>query len=52
MEQAVVADALATAKAKGWLDLQCPGFVMGFSFGGAGTMQLAKEPPANLLGDQ
>ncbi|MXO58846.1 hypothetical protein GRI89_04735 [Altererythrobacter salegens] len=50
MEQAVVTDALATAKAKGWLDLECPGFVMGFSFGGNGTMQLAKEPPANLAG--
>lgn len=50
MEQAVVIDALDIAKAKGWLDLQCPGFVMGFSFGGAGAVQLAKEPPANLAG--
>ncbi len=50
MEQAVAIDALATAKARGWLDLQCPGFVMGFSFGGNGTMQLAAEPPANLIG--
>jgi dienelactone hydrolase len=50
MEQAVVSDALSTAKDEGWLDEQCPGFVMGFSFGGAGTMQLAKEPPKNLVG--
>jgi len=50
MERAVVADALAIARVKGWLDLQCPGFVMGFSFGGAGTMELAANPPKNLAG--
>jgi dienelactone hydrolase len=50
MEAAVVADALAAARRNGWLDLQCPGFVMGFSMGGAGTLTLAANPPANLAG--
>jgi len=50
MEQAVVADALDAARRHGWLDLQCPGMVMGFSLGGAGTLKLASEPPKNLVG--
>ena len=50
MEAAVVADALAAAERNGWLDLQCPGFVMGFSMGGAGTLTLAANPPPNLVG--
>ncbi|MGZ3266862.1 MAG: dienelactone hydrolase family protein [Croceibacterium sp.] len=50
MEAAVVADALETAREKHWLDLQCPGMVMGFSLGGAGTLKLAAEPPKNLVG--
>jgi dienelactone hydrolase len=50
MEAAVVQDALATARRKHWLDLQCPGMVMGFSLGGAGTLKLAAEPPENLVG--
>jgi len=43
-------DALAAAGRNGWLDLQCPGFVTGFSAGGAGTLTLAADPPANLVG--
>jgi dienelactone hydrolase len=50
MEAAVVADALAAAQRNGWLDLQCPGFAVGFSMGGAGTLTLAADPPANLVG--
>ena len=50
MEAAVVADALAAAKRNGWLDTQCPGFAVGFSMGGAGTLTLAANPPANLVG--
>ena len=50
MEAAVVRDALAAARRNGGLDLQCPGFVTGFSMGGAGTMALAADPPANLAG--
>jgi dienelactone hydrolase len=50
MEQAVVADALAAALRNKWLDLQCPGMVMGFSLGGAGTLRLAEQPPENLVG--
>lgn len=50
MEKAVVADALNAAQRHGWLDLQCPGMVMGFSLGGAGTLKLAAEPPNNLVG--
>lgn len=50
MEAAVVADALAAARRNGWLDFQCPGFVTGFSMGGAGTLALAANPPANLAG--
>jgi len=50
MEAAVVRDALAAAGRNGWLDLECPGFVTGFSMGGAGTLTLAAEPPANLAG--
>lgn len=50
METAVVADALQAAGRNHWLDLQCPGMVMGFSLGGAGTLKLAAEPPKNLVG--
>jgi dienelactone hydrolase len=50
MEVAVVKNALETADRKHWLDLQCPGMVMGFSLGGAGTLKLAAEPPKNLVG--
>jgi dienelactone hydrolase len=50
MEAAVVADALEAAGRNGWLDLDCPGFVIGFSMGGAGVMSLAADPPANLVG--
>jgi len=50
MEAAVARDALAAAGRNGWLDLQCPGFVTGFSAGGAGTLTLAADPPANLVG--
>lgn len=50
MEAAVVADALAAAGRNGWLDLQCPGFAVGFSMGGAGTLTLAADPPRNLVG--
>ncbi len=50
MEAAVVADALRVAGEKGLLDLQCPGMVMGFSMGGAGTLALAAAPPVNLIG--
>lgn len=50
MEQAVVADALEAARRNRWLDLQCPGMVMGFSLGGAGTLRLAEQPPKNLVG--
>ncbi|MGV3555293.1 MAG: dienelactone hydrolase family protein [Croceibacterium sp.] len=50
MEAAVARDALAAAERNGWLDLQCPGFVTGFSAGGAGTLTLAADPPANLAG--
>jgi dienelactone hydrolase len=50
MEKAVVADALDAARRNHWLDLQCPGMVMGFSLGGAGTLKLAAEPPENLVG--
>ena len=50
MEAAVVADALAAAGRNGWLDLQCPGFAVGFSMGGAGVLTLAANPPANLIG--
>lgn len=50
MQAAVVADALATAQRNGWLDTQCPGFAVGFSMGGAGTLTLAANPPANLAG--
>jgi dienelactone hydrolase len=50
MEAAVVADALGAAGRNGWLDLQCPGFAVGFSMGGAGALTLAANPPANLAG--
>ncbi|MGX7895269.1 dienelactone hydrolase family protein [Tsuneonella sp. HG222] len=50
METTVIADALNVAGAKGWLDLQCPGMVMGFSMGGAGTLGLAADPPKTLIG--
>jgi dienelactone hydrolase len=50
MEKAVVTDALEAARRNKWLDLQCPGMVMGFSLGGAGTLKLAAEPPENLVG--
>ena len=50
MEARVVADALAAAKRNNWLDLSCPGFVIGFSMGGAGVLSLAADPPANLAG--
>ncbi len=50
MEAAVVEDALAAAERNGWLDLDCPGFVVGYSMGGAGATTLATNPPANLAG--
>jgi dienelactone hydrolase len=50
MEARVVADALQAAERNDWLDLQCPGFVIGFSMGGAGALMLAADPPANLVG--
>jgi dienelactone hydrolase len=50
MEATVVDDALEAARRNDWLDLQCPGMVMGYSLGGAGTLKLAAEPPRNLVG--
>lgn len=50
MEAAVVADALDRAAGEGWIDRQCPGFVIGFSMGGAGVLTLAANPPEGLAG--
>lgn len=50
MEAQVVRDALASAEREGWLDLQCPGFVIGFSAGGSGVLSLVNDPVPNLVG--
>lgn len=50
MEAAVVRDALASAQRNGWLDLECAGFVIGFSAGGSGVLSLAADPVPNLVG--
>ncbi|MWV28028.1 dienelactone hydrolase family protein [Aurantiacibacter rhizosphaerae] len=50
MEAKVVRDALASAEREGWLDLQCPGFVIGFSAGGSGVLSLVNDPVPNLVG--
>lgn len=50
MEAEVVRDALASAEREGWLDLQCPGFVIGFSAGGSGVLSLVNDPVPNLVG--
>lgn len=50
MEAQVVRDALASAEREGWLDLSCPGFVIGFSAGGSGVMSLANDPVPGLAG--
>lgn len=50
MEAQVVRDALASAEREDWLDLSCPGFVIGFSAGGSGVMSLVNDPVPNLAG--
>jgi len=50
MEAEVVRDALAAAERNGWLNLGCPGFVIGFSAGGSGVMSLANDPVPGLAG--
>ena len=50
MGSQVVRDALASAEREGWLDLSCPGFVIGFSAGGSGVMSLANDPVPGLAG--
>ena len=50
MEAEVVRNALASAEMNSWLDLDCPGFVIGFSAGGSGVMSLAADPVPNLVG--
>ena len=50
MEAQVVRNALASAEREGWLDLQCPGLVVGFSAGGSGVLSLVNDPVPNLVG--
>ncbi|WAT17306.1 dienelactone hydrolase family protein [Aurantiacibacter sp. MUD11] len=46
----IVGHAVAAYRENGWLDPQCPGVAMGWSFGGAGALELAAGGPDVLAG--
>lgn len=49
-EARVVTDAIAVGKARGWIDVACPGIVVGYSMGGEGALRLSTGKATGLAG--